>query len=340
MSQLNKKTTIKDVAAKAGVSVTTVSQILNHKGARFPAATHKQVRQAVADLGYVANFSARNTRLAVRRRTIGVLVPQIQNPFFANLFRGIQDYLYDQAADTFLVSTDGDNVKAQQYMKQLIHRSVDGFIIASQLDGQDPLLKKLRRLRIPYVLLDQNEGDQAGDQIIVNERQGGQLVATHLAAVKQGPMILVVPRQQSANIHLRIAAVKAELARRQVEIAAIYQTSALEKSAGALTGRQIMQDFATAPHLTVWAVADEVALGIIKAVRQARKQIPENVKLMGYDDTDYADYLNLTTIHQPVVTIGREAAALLQARLADPVRPRQVIVKPVTLVRRDSTSDD
>ncbi|MFD1317711.1 LacI family DNA-binding transcriptional regulator [Loigolactobacillus zhaoyuanensis] len=335
----NNKPTIKDVSRKAGFSITTVSQILNHKGQRFPPETQRLVQAAAEELGYVANFSARNTRLATQQRTIGVLVPQIQNPFFGNLFRGIQDYIYNEAIDAILVSTDSDQRKAHRYLEHLIQRSVDGFIIATQLDSQDPLLQKLQRMHIPYVLLDQNEGDEVGDQIIVNEQQGGHLVAEHLAAVKQGPIILVVPQQQSSNIQTRIAAVRAGLAQHQIPAAAIYdyQVADLTKLAGTAVGKQIMADFAGVSALTIWAVDDEVAIGITKAIQQAHKQIPATVKLMGYDDTDYAEYLNLTTIHQPITTMGHKAAELLKERLEDPTRLRQVIINDVKLIQRGST---
>ncbi|MGR6687476.1 LacI family DNA-binding transcriptional regulator [Furfurilactobacillus rossiae] len=151
-----KRVTIKDVAKTAGLSITTVSQILNGKGERFPAATQEKVMKIRDQLGYVPNFNARNL-ISHSMKTVGIIVPNLVNPFFAMFLRGIQDAMYEHECVPMILSAERDEALEHYYLRTLVERGVDAMIIASSAVGNDEINGLLKRNNVPYLLFDQND---------------------------------------------------------------------------------------------------------------------------------------------------------------------------------------
>ena len=147
----NKKVTIKDVANDSGVSITTVSQILNGNGARFSGKTVEKVLAAKERLNYQPDYFAQ--RMVMKSKTIGVIVPDITNPFFAQLIRGIESVLYKENFILMLCNADQDVTREHEYLTELIRRSVDGFVIASSEISNQTINETLRakRFRLLYL---------------------------------------------------------------------------------------------------------------------------------------------------------------------------------------------
>ena len=186
------KITIRDLAKQAGVSVTTVSQILNGKGQRFSEQTREKVLTLKKQLNYVPDFNARN--LIMRSsKTIGVLLPNIANPFFAAFVKGIQKATRQAGFMPLIFSADHEEDQERYYLQRLVERSVDGLIIASASVTTQTIDEILKPLQVPYLLFDQNDTPD-GDRIEVDNDQGGYLVAKHLAKEGHQKITLLFPK--------------------------------------------------------------------------------------------------------------------------------------------------
>ncbi|QBO36556.1 LacI family transcriptional regulator [Periweissella cryptocerci] len=331
-----KKVTIREVAQLSEVSITAVSQILNGKGERFPLATREKVIAAKDELGYVPNYSAQTMRNS-GTITMGVLVPDIHNPFFSRFFQGVQDYGKYHNLRIILVSSDGDHERDVKNVDELIGRSADGLIIANDVAEDMRIDKMLTKNNIPYLLLDQSPDDGYSDHIEINEYHGGQLAAQHLLDLGHQKIAIASPAVLTPNLSKRVQGFVDTLAAADVDIADRICITELNKHSGYATGSEIIKKF---PDTTaIWGLNDEVAIGIYKAIADAGKKIPADISVIGYDNTDYADYLQppLTTIDQPIRESGQRAAEMLHARINNPKVAKQVWRHDVELVVREST---
>lgn len=334
MIAMAKRVTIKDVAKAASLSITTVSQILNGKGDRFPEATQTKVLHLRDELGYVPNFNARNL-ISHSMQTVGIIVPNLVNPFFSMFLRGIQDAMFDQNCVPIFLSADHNETLEKYYLRTLVERGVDGVIIASSAIGNAEINDLLKRNQIPYLLFDQNDPQNEGDRIIVDDERGGELATNHLIEAGHRKIAVVLPDQPSQNVRMRLAGYRSAMVRRgyAVEDALIFTTD-LSKHGGRQVAAALIKSSATA----VFCSNDEIAIGLIRGLRDAGKRVPEDISIVGYDDIDLDAYITplLTTVHQPVYEMGEWASQMIMKRLREPNGPAQLKVVDVSLVERDS----
>ena len=330
-----KKVTIRQVAAKAGVSITAVSQILNGKGERFPNKTQARVLAARDELGYVPNLSAQLIRQG-NELTLGVLVPDIHNPFFSLFYKGIQTYGRKHQIKITLISSDSqEDVHDIDNINELIGRSADGLIIASDLVASSGAFPQLTKNNIPFVVFDQGQEAAAIDYVEIDEYHGGTLAANHLLDCGHQEIAIFAPKKLTSNLKRRLAGFTDTLAQRA--ITAKYQfTSELSKDAGYQAGKQFLEKKLNAS--AIWALNDEIAIGIYKAIYEKGYKIPTDIAIIGYDNNDYTEYLQppLTTIEQPTQLSGYEAARIVHQRILTPKLPPQKWHHDVKLVNRQS----
>lgn len=333
---MNHKITIRDLAKAAGVSVTTVSQILNGKGARFSVATRDRVLALKEELNYVPDFNARNLILR-SSKTIGVMIPNIANPFFAAFIKGVQEATRQAGFMPLIFSADHETDQERYYLERLVERSVDGLIIASASVTHDTIDELLKPRQIPYLLFDQNELAD-GDRVAVDAAQGGYLVAQHLLSLGHRRISLLFPARPTANIREREAGFVRGL--REAGLAFDRErarvTGALSKRGGYLATEAVLATQPTA----VFAANDEMAIGLYRGLAERGLQVPEDLSVVGFDDIDLAEYVNpqLTTVSQPIEEIGIRVAELLVHRIKHPEAAPTKTILPVKLVVRDSTA--
>jgi LacI family transcriptional regulator len=331
-----KKVTIREVAQLADVSITAVSQILNGKGERFPIATREKVLAAKEQLGYVPNYSAQNMRNS-GAITIGVLVPDIHNPFFSRFFQGVQDYAKKHDIRILLVSSDGDHERDVQNVDELIGRAADGLVIANNVATDKRIDSMLTKNNIPYLLLDQSSDDGHGDYIEIDEWHGGQLAAEHLLSLGHKKIAVAMPETLTANLEKRFGGFHKVIESAGLDLHDRIFYSEFNKHSGVAVAEEIL---AKKPDTTaIWALNDEVAIGVYKALHDAGKKIPEDISVVGYDNTDYANYVQpaLTTIDQPIRLSGQKAAEMLHTRIREPKHEKQIWQHDVELIVREST---
>lgn len=324
----NKKVTIKDVAKRSGVSITTVSQILNGKEDMFSTITVKKVLEAKKELNYEPDYFARRM-IMKKSKTIGVLVPDITNPFFSNLLRGIENVLYQKNFVAMFCNADMDEAKESEYLQELSRRGVDGFIIASSAVSNQAINDTLKKNSLPFIVLDQKKAEGISDAVLTDDFSGGQLAAQHLADLGHQQVAVVMPQDAPANIQKRYEGFCS------IFPEAEKVNSELSKIGGRQAAKKITQEDFTG----LFAVNDEIAFGLYLGLNEASKQIPDDYSIVGYDNIDMCEYVipQLTTIAQPIFELGQTTAELLLERIQQPEKNWEEKMLPVQLVERAST---
>lgn len=331
-----KKVTIRQVAEEAGVSVTTVSQILNDKGGRFSQETRDRVLAVKDRLHYVPDFNARNLILH-SSKMLGVLIPDLSNPFFSSFVRGIQDYSRYATYMPMVFSANHDVKLETYYLGKLLEHSVDGLIIASASITAEAIDKLVKPMQVPYLLFDQNQIANLADRIEVDDYHGGYLAGQHLAKLGHRHMGIMLPEDSTINVQKRLQGFKKAMhdaglnADNCIEI---YASFSME------SGYQATQKVLDSGVSAIFCADDLLAIGLYRGLNERGLKVPDDLSIVGYDDIELAKYIHpqLTTIAQPVSEIGRESAHLLVNRLENPDIDRQLIKFPVKLVKRESTS--
>lgn len=329
------KVTIRDLAKAAGVSVTTVSQILNGKGQRFSQATQQRVLELRDQMNYVPDFNARN--LIMRSsKTIGVLVPNIGNPFFSTFIRGVQEAARQAKFMPLIFSANHEEKLERYYLGRLIERAVDGLIIASSSITTDTIEQLLKPNDIPYLLFDQNEAN-GGDRLLIDDYQGGYLAAEHLAGLGHQHVVSIMPENMTDNLNHRLRGLIDGLRKHHVDFNeqtdVIY--GELTKHGGYSCTKGVLEEHPTA----VFAANDEMAIGLYRGLAENGVSVPDDISVVGFDDIDLAEYVTpkLTTIQQPIREIGEQATEMLFNRIKNPDAAIQTSYFGVKLVVRDST---
>lgn len=329
---------VKDVAALAGVSPGTVSNVLN-RPERVSAATVERVQRAIDRLGYVRNGAARQLR-AGRSRSIGLIVLDVGNPFFGELIRGAEDKAV-AAGLTVLVTDsrecpDREKTQVELFEEQRVH----GVLLTPVADSW-PAVERLRSRRIPVVLVDRALPDPSVSTVSVDDVSGGELALRHLVergarhiAFVGGPLDL----RQVADRLTGARKVVSELRGVRFEV---VETAELTVRAGQHAARNLVERDRRDRPDAVFTANDLLAFGVLQQlILSGDLRVPQDVMLVGYDDIDFAQaaIVPLTSVRQPARLMGETGIEFLLAEAdgdAD-FTPRQVVYQP-TLVERAST---
>lgn len=323
---------IKDVAQQAGVSVTTVSHVVN--GTRFVSDSARQrVETAVRELGYVPSAVARSLKHN-STRTFGMLIPNNSNPYFAEIIRGVEDRCFAAGYNVILCNSNDDAERQAAYLRVLAEKRIDGLIFVAT--GSDAVVRAtLGRLEMPMVLLDREVADVDGDLVEVNHVLGSEMATRHLLALGHprvacisGPPGLSPSSQRRAG--WKQALEEAGVERTESDLARGDFTA----RGGYLAMQQLLK---RKPRPTaVFACNDLMAFGALAAAREAGIAVPGQLSIVGFDDIDLAGFSAppLTTVAQPKLQIGTLAAELLLERVTGSrSESRRVILDPELKIR-------
>jgi LacI family transcriptional regulator len=329
---------IREVAAQAGVSVATVSNVLNRPDI-VASTTRDRVSAAIAELGFVRNESARHLR-AGRSRTIGLVVLDVANPFFTDLARGVEDEASRAGLAVILCNSDDAERKEKRYLELLEEHRVAGVLI-TPVAGVSAQLARLQQRGTPVVLVDSRSASRGQCSVAVDDVLGGDLALSHLLdtghrriAFIGGPRTIrqVTDRHQGA---LR-ALDRAGLGAADLHV---LEAGALNVAAGKKAGADIAVRPAADRPTAVFCANDLIALGVLQEMTRHRIRVPEEVAIVGYDDIDFAAAaaVPLTSVRQPRQQLGRTAARmLLEEAAGEPHQHQQVIFEPELIVRHSS----
>ena len=324
--------TIKDVAKLAGVSTATVSMVVNKKADRITQKTKNDVLEAIEKLGYKPNYIARSL-VSSQSFTIGLIVPEITNPFFAELARNLENHLHQAGYITFLCNSGEDLSLESRYIDELIRRSIDGLIICGLTKESKEKLSQLKKQSIPYLILD-NRRVQSNFSIIINDIDGGRLIADHFLSLGHDTCAFIGDISGYRNIYRRYEGFSDILFTAQKEII-LFETE-LTKNGGQSIAKKVFDSKATA----VFCSNDLIAVGIYEQAHVHGISFPEDLSIAGFDDISFAEILSpkLTTIKQPLEKISEIAVTNLLKMIQNKDFTFDELVLPVKLLVRDSTA--
>lgn len=332
--RLNHSATIRDVANHAGVSVATASRAFSK-----PEAVRDALRERVLDsartLMYRPSRAARTLR-AGTSQTVGVIIPDLQNPFFTAVVRGVERVMKEAGYSLLLGNSDEEPVREEELLATLRAEGVAGIVIVP-IDARKSTYQDLIEPHRPIVATDRLPARLQADCVTVDNAAGARLAVEHLLALGHRRIALLngpskhstaVDREQGYLAALRDAGVRPE-----PEL--IYRGD-FSDPAGYLGMQELLH--VHPPPTAVFVTNNLMTLGALRALHEMQVRIPGDLALVSFDDMPWATSLNppLTAVAQPALEIGRSAAELLLARIADPHRPVRHMVLDSTLIVRAS----
>jgi LacI family transcriptional regulator len=330
---------IRDVAAHAGVSVATVSNVLNRPDivARL---TRERVSASIEELGFVRNESARQLR-AGRSRTIGLVVLDVANPFFTDLARGVEDEASKAGLAVILCNSDDQESKEKRYLELLEEHRVQGVLITPVV-GASSRLARLQRRGTTVVLVDSRSPSRGQCSVAVDDVLGGDLAVSHLLIAGHQHIAYVCGPRTIRQVADRYEGALRALARagRLPADLHMFDVGALNVAAGQKAGAEIAALPAADRPTAVFCTNDLIALGVLQEMTRHRIRVPEDIALVGYDDIDFAAAaaVPLTSVRQPRQQLGRTAARmLLEESAADETHQHQQVIFEPELIVRQST---
>lgn len=331
------KLTIKEIADMAGVSVTTVSQILNNKGSRFSEKTRNKVLAVVAENHYKPDYFASNV-INRHSKTIGMIVPDVTDFFFSKVIEGVETYLNSLGYMILLCNSKHDSEQAMQYVSELIHRSVDGIIFATpNVLPENHILKDRREHPIPVILVDRGINPRDSGRLIVKEYEGAYQAVHHL--IQQGHQHIGMLRESAGYYRLteRVTAYQHALQDNNLPFRPHYVCAGeLNLHGGYAAAKEVLKN----EEITaIFCGNDEMAMGAYQAIEEAGKKIPDDISVVGFDGLEISEYLvpSLTTVYQPSFDIGYYAAKFLVEAIADLTGKVPNKVFDATFIARKST---
>lgn len=327
--------TINDVANYASVSRATVSRVLNNNPA-VDAALRSRVLDAVEALGYQPNRAARRLR-AQSSNVIGLMISDIQNPYFISIISGVEDAAYAHQMNIVLCNSDEDSAKERIYLQVMEAERVAGLIIVPTqgTDGRD--LKRLPQAGIPVILLDRLVEELQVDAVKVDNERGAYEAVKHLLDLGYrriahigGAPDLTTGRDRAQGYHnaLSEARLKPE--------ARLIRTGDFKTDSGYRLTLELL-DLPTPPD-AIFVANNLMTLGALRALRERAVRVPDEMALVGFDDMPWsAEFRSpLTAVSQPTYELGQEAVHLLRRRLAQPDAPVRTVVLNTRLIVRES----
>lgn len=329
---------VKDVAALAGVSLGTVSNVLNRPD-RVSSSTRAKVEAAMSQLGFVRNESARQLR-AGRSSALAYVMLDASNPFFTDVARGIEEAA--EAADLSLFSCNSDNRADREiaYLNRLEQQRVQGILI-TPVNPDGAALDELPRRGTPVVIVDRTRSANTHCSVAVDDVLGGELAVTHLLELGHRRIAYIGGPDSLGQVRDRRRG-----AQKAIAEAGIDPNNLVDLSTTALTvaeGRNAGERLAGLPSATrptaAFCANDLLALGLLQQCVSLRMNVPDDVAIVGYDDIEFAAAaaVPLTSVRQPRAQLGRAAAELLLQETSDPNHQHQQVVFTPELVVRTST---
>ena len=328
-------TSIRDVARLAGVSVGTVSNVLN-KPDEVSSDTIGRVQRAIEELGYIRNDAARRLRAGVSS-TVGFVVLDGQNPFFNEVVRGAEDEASKNGIAILVGNTDEDTRREGMYLDLFQEQRVRGVLISPHGDI-GARLDRLKSRQIPAVLVDRINVDGKFSSVAVDSVAGGEMAAQHLIDSGRRRIAFVGGPFDIRQVRDRLegARVAVDNSDHDVDIE-VVATQALTVEEGVLAGRRIMERPPSARPDALFAANDLLALGLLQSlVVGGSLLVPNQISLIGFDDIAFAGAaaVPLSSVRQPSRMIGQTALRVLIEESNDPgMIPRQTVFRPELVVR-------
>jgi len=325
--------TIKDIAKAAGVSPSTVSRALNDSPL-IRESTKERIKRLAAELGYERNELARSL-VKGRTRALGLLVPDITNPFFAEITKGVEDAARSRGYGVILCNTGDDPQRELDYGLLLRRKRVDGQIITS-VALEDPFLPQLARTKTPFVLVSRISATVDAPYVIVDDEKGAELAAEHLLRLGHRKIACISGPEDVVPGKVRAEAFVRYLSSHGIKIPRTWvRHTEFTWDGGEQVAAEILRK--KQRPTAIFAANDLIALGVLVAAHKGGIPVPDELSVIGFDDIAYASLplIELTTVAQPAYEMGYMAAEWLMDVLEGKRRRKlQKRVRPKLIVRK------
>jgi LacI family transcriptional regulator len=327
-----RKATLLDIAEKANVSKTTVSMVLNNNKINVSDATRQKIYDVAKELNYIPNTVARS--LSTRKtETIGIVLPDIENPFFSEMARAIEDTAGKLNYNIMFCNTDNNQDKEEKYVKLLISKLVDGVIFVSGGKSEQNL-QMLENNNVPFVIVDRYiESSKEYNGVFCDNEEGIRLGVEYLHKNNKKKIAFVTGAQK-----LKVAKLRLEAFEEVTKKLNIYNEHLIFEGEFTINGGMKATEYIMNSSSTVDAIFysnDVMALGGLKILTRKGYKIPEDIAIMGYDNINISNLVEpeLTTVAQPIYNMGEEACKLLVGLINGSRKEELVILKPKLVIR-------
>ena len=329
---------MKDIAKIARVSLGTVSHVINNS-ANVREPLKKRVLEAVQAVGYQPSQLARGLRRD-KTNVIGMIIPDITNPFFPAVVRGAEDTAFSNGYRLILCNTDNDHSKELVHLKELRTYLPAGLIvIPSNFSDLTAQAESYRRAGTGVVCVDRLPRNWAGDSVTANNEEGALEATRHLIQMGHEKLAMIVGPLHLTNVKDRLIGFKKAARKANIHVSREYiQETTFDKQGGYIKALLLLR---LIPRPTaIFAGNDMIALGVLRAIREAGLRCPEDVSVMGFDDLDLAEVTDpaLSSVSQSGYQLGTTAAHILIERLHGDKSPAKHIILRTSLSLRDSVA--
>jgi DNA-binding LacI/PurR family transcriptional regulator len=330
------KPTIYDIAKLAGVSTATVSKVFNKTG-RISERTSKRILEISEKFNYQPSVVA-SALTGKKTYTLGLLIPDLANPFFAEVARHVEDRANELGFNVVICNTDNDEAKETKYIGLLRQKSVDGIIVATGIRN-DALMKELLQQRIPVALIARDLSLLSVSAVLVDDFAGAFNATEHLLGLRHRRIAIVSERLDMVSSKERVRGYRQALEQAGIEFNESYVLeSDFTIEGGKRAGDRLLQS--DGPPTAVFACNDLLAIGVMQAAKERNLSVPEQLSIVGFDNTILATIPNppLTTVAQPIQAMGRQVVDLIHDEMNGNSLAKQRIVLLPELIVRGSTA--
>lgn len=327
-------TTMKDIARIAGVSLSTVSHVVNNS--RFVSEEITQrVQQVIKDLDYKPSLVARSLKIK-ETNTIGMLVTASSNPFFSEVVRHVERYCERHNYHLIVVNTEGNSQRLKQHLERLLLKQVDGLLLMCS-EPKDLESNLIESITLPVVIIDWWQDPLNADIIHENSELGGYLATKSLIDAGYSDIAVITGELTKPLTQDRLKGYKRAVQENNLQINPDWIVESHFDYQGGIDAMNHLLSLDKRPN-AIFAMSDSIAIGVYQSAWKAGLSIPKDIAVMGYDNIELAQYLSppLSTIHQPKARLAKYAVERLVARIRDPHKKIENIQLTPEIVLRSS----
>jgi LacI family transcriptional regulator len=332
------RATIKDIAREAGVSITTVSRVINGEEKGVGPLTRKKVLEVAKQLNYSPNHVARSLVMK-KTQVIGVIIPDIINPFFPELIRGIEDVAAEANYSIILCNSDGDDLKEKNYLTLLKDKGVDGIVYTGVHGINEENATFLKQLDIPFVCLDRAFQDKNINCVSDDGVYGMYIAVKYLIEKGHKEIAYLSGSMETSTGKDRLEGYKKALKESKFEVCdKLIVEGNFDLESGSNGVLELLKR--NSKYTAIACANDSIAIGAIAKLRELNIQIPKQVSVVGYDDVQMAKLCcpPLTTIAQDKYGMGQKTMQVLLKQINNEYLKNEFIIIKSKLVKRDSVA--
>lgn len=337
-----KKITIADIARMAGVSKATVSRVINNNPDGMSDHVRKRIRDIIESVGYQPNMIARSL-VTASPKEIALIIPDIANPFYPALLRGLEDYAQKNAYTVFVCNTDGDVNKEEEYLLKFAEKRIDGIILTSYANEYSKHnLNRIQSFAMPKIVMLDYRNDVLDYSALIqcDNIYGGYVAVRHLLEQGRRKIVHITGKMHMLAVIDRLVGYRKALE----EFGLLYDETLVHFGQFAIESGEEMAEKLLSTNREFDAIFcgnDLIAMGVISLLNKNGKRVPEDVAVVGFDNTFFSRILSpsLTTVDQNAYEQGRLAAETLISIIeGNPIEKSPVLIKPELIIRNSSVS--